>query len=109
MYRIRHYLTSGGKNTYLEWMRTLRDVGVRTAIDRRVNRIESGNFGDHKYCRDGVWELRIHTGSGFRVYYAIDGREVILLLCGGGKQSQSFDIARACKYWLDWQGRERQQ
>lgn len=64
MYEIRHYLTLDGKDVYLDWLRKLRDVTARIAIDRRANRIELGNFGDHKFCRDGVWELRIDVGAG---------------------------------------------
>ena len=69
IYEIRHYLTSEGKDLFLEWHRKIRDT--RIAIDRRISRIELGNFGDHKFCRDGVWELRIDVGPGYRVYYAI--------------------------------------
>jgi putative addiction module killer protein len=64
-----------------------------------------GNFGDHKFCRDGVWELRIDVGPGYRVYYAVAGSQVVLLLCGGDKRTQGADINRACEYWQDWQGR----
>ena len=70
VYEIRRYLTRDGKDVYLEWQRSLRDTKARIAIDRRVNRIELGNFGDHKFCRDGVWELRIDLGPGYRIYYA---------------------------------------
>jgi putative addiction module killer protein len=105
MYEIRHYLTVDEKDVYLEWLRKLRDTTVRIAIDRRVNRIELGNFGDHKFCRDGVWELRIDTGAGYRVYYAIAGMEIVLLLCGGDKRTQDGDIDRVCDYWQDWQRR----
>lgn len=64
MYGIQHYLTADEKDVYLDWVRKLCDVTARIAIDRRVNRVETGNFGDHKPCRDGVWELRIHVGAG---------------------------------------------
>lgn len=64
MYEIRHYLTPDEKDVYLDWHRQLRDVSAKIAVDRRVNRIELGNFGDHKFCRDGVWELRIDVGEG---------------------------------------------
>ena len=80
MYEIRHYLTDDGKDIYLDWFLKLRDVTARIAVDRRVNRIELGNFGDHKFCRDGVWELRIDVGAGYRVYYAVADKEVVLLL-----------------------------
>lgn len=105
MYEIRHYLTAEGKDIYLDWMRKQRDMTARMAIDRRVNRVELGNFGDHKFCRDGVWELRIDVGAGYRVYYAVAGNEIVLLLCGGDKRTQDADINRACTYWQDWQGR----
>jgi putative addiction module killer protein len=105
MYEIRHYLTPDEKDIYLEWHRKLRDMTARIAVARRVNRVELGNFGDHEFCRDGVWELRIDVGPGFRVYYALAGKTVVLLLCGGDKRKQSADIDRACEYWQDWQRR----
>lgn len=105
MYEVRHYLTSDGKDAFLDWLRKLRDVTARIAVDRRVNRIELGNFGDHKFCRDGVWELRIDVGAGYRVYYAVADKEIVLLLCGGDKRTQDADIDRAYGYWQDWQRR----
>ncbi len=105
MVEIRHYITADNKDVYLEWLRKLRDTTARIAIDRRVNRVELGNFGDHRFCRDGVWELRIDVGPGYRVYYAVAGRELVLLMCGGDKRTQSTDIDRACEYWQDWQRR----
>jgi putative addiction module killer protein len=62
-----------------------------------------GNFGDHKYCRDGVWELRIDLGPGYRIYYALNGTRIIILLCGGDKGSQSADIQHAVAYWSEVQ------
>jgi putative addiction module killer protein len=105
MVEIRHYLTSDNKDVYLDWLRKLRDTTARIAIDRRLNRVELGHFGDHRFCRDGVWELRIDVGPGYRVYYAVAGREIVLLMCGGDKRTQSKDIDRACEYWQDWQRR----
>jgi hypothetical protein len=58
---IRHFLTPEGKDIYSDWHRKLRDTKAKIALDRRINRIELGNFGDHKFCRDGVWELRVLT------------------------------------------------
>jgi putative addiction module killer protein len=105
MYEIRHYLTRDAKDVYLRWHSKLRDIKARLAVDRRVNRMEIGNFGDHRFCRDGVWELRIDVGPGYRVYYAIADQEVVLLLCGGDKRTQDADVSTACLYWLDWQRR----
>jgi putative addiction module killer protein len=108
MYEIRHYLTKNDKDVYMEWRRQLRDTHAKIAVDRRINRIELGNFGDHRFCRDGVWELCIDVGQGYRVYYAVAAAEVVLLLCGGDKRTQDADIDRACEYWADWQRRSEQ-
>ena len=98
MYEIEHYLSpNDGSDLYIEWLKKLKDVTAKVAIVRRVARIELGNFGDHKFCRDGVSELRIDVGAGYRVYYAVAGKRVVLLLCGGDKSSQSRDIAAAKK------------
>ena len=105
MYEIRHYLTSDLKDVYVDWLKKLRDTTARIAIDRRINRVEFGNFGDHKFCRDGVWELRIDIGARYRVYHAVSGQEVVLPQCSGDKRTQDADIARACDYWQDWQRR----
>ncbi|SCX04473.1 putative addiction module killer protein [Agrobacterium rosae] len=82
MYEIRHYLTSGGTDPIADWLRDLRDLQAKVAIIRRLNRLEHGNFGDFKPLRDGVHELRIDVGPGYRVYYARSGKTVMLLLCG---------------------------
>jgi putative addiction module killer protein len=108
VYEIRHYLTQSEKDVFIEWRRQLCDTKVKIAVDRRINRMELGNFGDHKFCRDGVWELRIDVGPGYRVYYAIAGTQVVLLLCAGDKRTQDADIDRAYKYWRNWQEREEQ-
>jgi putative addiction module killer protein len=106
MLEIRHYLTVDEKDPYLEWFKKQRDMAAKIAIGRRINRVELGNFGDHKFCRDGVWELRMDVGAGYRVYYAVAGKKIVLLLCGGDKRTQHADINRACEYWQDWQRRE---
>ncbi|MBN3724030.1 type II toxin-antitoxin system RelE/ParE family toxin [Burkholderia sp. Ac-20379] len=105
-YQIEHYLTAHDqKNLFIDWLSGLRDVRAKVAIIRRLARMEQGNFGDHRFCRDGVWELRIDAGPGYRLYYAVAGRRLVLLLCGGDKRSQNADIDRATGYWLDWQWR----
>ncbi len=106
MFEIRHYLTSDGKDLIADWLRKLRDVQAKTAIIRRLNRLEQGNFGDFKPLRDGVYELRMNIGPGYRVCYAQSGKTVLLLLCGGTKKTQDTDITRACACWYDWQNRE---
>ena len=80
-------------------MDKLRDQRARIAILRRLDRIVGGNFGDHVFCGDGVWELRVDIGPGYRIYYAMIDRSNVLLLCGGDKRSQQADIRRAMKLW----------
>src|SRR5262245_15572373 len=107
MYEIQHYLTpEDERDLYVDWLKKLKDTTAKISIVRRITRIEQGNFGDHQYCRDGVWELRIDVGAGYRVYYAMTGKQVVLLLCGGDKRTQDADIRRACEYWKDSQGRK---
>jgi putative addiction module killer protein len=105
MHEIRHYLTTEGKDPILEWLKQLRDPIAKVQIIKRINRLEQGNFGDHRFCREGVWELRVDTGAGYRLYYARAGIQTILLLCGGDKRTQDTDIDRAVKFWQDWQRR----
>ncbi|MGD0628837.1 MAG: type II toxin-antitoxin system RelE/ParE family toxin [Terracidiphilus sp.] len=105
-YEIRHYLTQSKRDVFIEWRRQPRDITAKIAVDRRINRMELGNFGDHKFCRDGVWEMRIDVGQGYRIYYVTAEIQLILLLCGGSKRTQDADIDRACEYWLNWQGRQ---
>lgn len=105
MYCLEHYLTATGKDDYLLWLQRLRDSKAKVAIVRRVARIEHGNFGDHRFCRDGVWEMRIDVGPGYRVYYGQARYRLVLLLCGGDKRTQEADIERAVVNWQDWQRR----
>jgi hypothetical protein len=105
MFTIRHYLTEDERDPFQEWLKRLRDPVAKVQVVKRVNRMEAGNFGDHKFCRDGVWELRIDQGAGYRVYYARTNNRVVLLMCGGDKGSQDADIERAIGYWKDWQRR----
>lgn len=71
----------------------------------RLRRIEAGNFGDCNPAGDGVAELRVDVGAGYRVYYARHGRDIVLLLCGGDKRSQSTDIQIAKRYWAEFKRR----
>lgn len=82
--------------TFSKWLKGLRDPIGRRGIVRRLARIAStDHFGDHAGVGDGVSELRIDFGPGYRVYYTIQGERVVLLLCGGDKDSQDRDIRRA--------------
>ena len=93
-----------GKDLYGEWLDNLTDTEGRTAIAVRIDRVAAGNFGDHRSVGQGVWELRIHCGPGYRVYYGEDGPAIVLLLCGGDKRSQRKDISKARRLWAAYRG-----
>ena len=107
MYEIRHYLAASGKNPFEEWLDSLKNAKAEARIVARIARLAAGNFGDCKPLMDGVWELRVDWGPGYRVYYAMIGRGRVLLLCGGDKRKQSADIRRAVEYWDDYQRRTK--
>lgn len=88
-----------GVDRYQRWLDALKDVRARAEISRRIDRVEEGNFGDHRSVGGGVWELRIDVGPGYRVYYGLDGPTVVVLIGGGAKPKQGADIARARSLW----------
>ncbi|MBN8516537.1 MAG: type II toxin-antitoxin system RelE/ParE family toxin [Candidatus Accumulibacter sp.] len=105
MFDLFDYQTADGRDPFQEWLAKLADRNARARVAVRVQRMAAGNFGDHKPLNDGVWELRIDHGPGYRVYYAQAGRRVLLLLIGGDKRRQQADIETAVRYWQDWQRR----
>lgn len=88
-----------------DWLDGLNDNKTKARIVARVNRMAAGNFGDCKPLRDGVQELKIDFGPGYRVYLSKQGPVLVLLLCGGDKGDQSRDIDRAIGYLKDWKQR----
>lgn len=82
-------------NIFSKWLSKLKDTQGKVAILRRVDRMKTGNFGDHKSVGNGINELRIVVGPGYRVYYTVKNDEIVILLIGGDKSSQSEDIERA--------------
>jgi putative addiction module killer protein len=82
-----------------EWFDSLCSKKMQAAVDARLTRVRAGNFGDCKSVGGGVFELRISLGPGLRVYYGLHSRQVVVLLCGGDKRSQSRDIRRARQWW----------
>lgn len=82
-------------DSFIDWFRRLKDVGARARIAKRLARLEDGNFGDHAGVGEGVMELRLHFGPGYRVYYVERGAALVILLAGGDKSSQADDIEKA--------------
>ena len=97
------YSTSTGKSPFIKWLEDL-DVKTRTIIKSRIDRIRLGNFGDTKPIKNGqgIRELRIKYGPGYRIYYGVQGTTIIVILMGGDKGSQNRDIEKAKRYWLEY-------
>jgi len=106
---VRHYHRSEHDCPFLKWFDSLRDRRAQRRIDARLARIEAGLFGDTKGVGDGVQELRIDYGPGYRLYYGRDGNQVVILLCGGDKSTQDKDIANAKNYWADYKARKSEE
>lgn len=107
MIEIRHYITPSGRDIFGDWLSDLSDKRAQEKIAARINRLVVGNFGDCKPLAEGLWELRIDWGPGYRVYYAVVGRELVLLVSGGDKRRQSADIALALEYLRDYRKRRQ--
>ncbi len=90
--RLKEYIDARGKSPYSQWLHRLRDAKTIARIIIQVDRMGLDLFGDARSIGDGVSELRIHFGPGYRVYFAKEERRIILLLCGGDKSSQAKDI-----------------
>ena len=102
---VRQYQTRDGRIPFAEWLGALRDRRANQTIAARILRMQAGNRGDWKAVGAGVFELRIDTGPGYRVYCGQDGATLVLLLCAGDKRTQTKDIDHARDYWQDYQAR----
>lgn len=100
--QLKEYLTASGENPFRQWLEGV-DIKIKARIQARLLRFEEGNLGDHKLVGKRIWEARLHFGAGYRVYFGKDGINIILLLLGGSKSSQSKDIRKAQHYWDDYQ------
>ncbi len=96
------YQDASGKEPFTRWLKKLRDPSSRRRILKRLHRIESGNYGDNKSVGNGIRELRFFFGAGYRVYFGEDGDTLVILLCGGDKDSQNRDIEKAKNYWKEY-------
>lgn len=102
---LRIYTDSEQRQPLTDWLAGLRDVRARAQIRARLARVGAGNFGDCKPLREGVQELRIDYGPGYRVYMSRQGPVIVLLLCGSDKGDQDKAIKTAIDYLNDWKAR----
>lgn len=100
--KILYYVTENGKSPFLEWINDL-DMKSEIIVDRLIQRVAQGGAKKSiKSLKDGVFEIKIPHASGLRVYFAEDGKTVIVLLVGGDKKTQTRDIKKAKEYWSNY-------
>lgn len=100
--KIIFYRNNKDSEPFTDWLNELRDPSSKRRIITRLRRLEQGNYGDCKALGQGIHELRLFFGPGYRIYFGEDGDKIVVILCGGDKSSQSKDIdfAKAC--WKDY-------
>jgi putative addiction module killer protein len=96
-FEIKEY-TESGNSPFADWFDSL-DAVTAARVDKYIRRLEAGNFGSAKTLQEGVSELKLDFGPGYRVYFGRDGKTIIILLGGGSKRRQSADVASAIERW----------
>ena len=104
---LRRYVTPSGKIPFKEWIDNLKDTLGRVRIIKRLDKLEAGHYGDCAPVGDGVQELRLFFGPGYRIYFADYDDFLVILLCGGDKSTQSEDIKKAKMYWKELKERKK--
>jgi putative addiction module killer protein len=100
---VRLYINDAGESPFEEWFDRLSDPRAQQRILARIARLRTGNPGDWKAVGEGVHELRIDHGPGYRIYFGQEGPTLVILLAGGAKSTQQRDIERAKRYWYDYE------
>lgn len=104
--KIKLYVQADGKIPYEKWFKKLKDRNAKAKIAARLDRVLLGNLGEWNTIGEGMYEMKINYGPGYRVYFGREGNELILLLCGGDKSTQQRDINKAKEYWNDYKRRQ---
>jgi putative addiction module killer protein len=106
MFSVEYFADDAGVVIFDKWLDKLPDKQAIARINTRIERLKRGAFGDCKPLHEGVWELRIDYGAGYRIYYSVVGKTVVLLLCAGDKRKQNADIEKAVYYLNDYKRRK---
>jgi len=99
------YREGDGKIPFQQWLLTLNNR-MKSIVIRRLEHVRNGLLGDYKPIEEGIFELRIHAEQGVRLYFALEGQKIILLLCGGDKSDQRKDMKKAKRYYADYKKRK---
>lgn len=100
--KVVFFETANGKKPFHEWFNSLKDRKTRERIGTRLLRLEAGNLGDHRSVGEGIHEMRLHFGPGYRIYFAEHGNCIIVVLAGGTKKTQQDDIKKAQRYFSEF-------
>lgn len=106
--KIELYVDPSGKSPFKKWIGRLKDRRGIERIESRVERVCAGNLGDYRYVGEGVFELRIDYGPGYRLYFSQKTSGVIIILYGGDKSTQEKDIKKAQTYWTEEKEQENE-
>ncbi len=101
MKKLRIYVDLNGKAPFNDWLNSLKDKITKNRIRARIDRLTLGNLGDYRLLSNSLCELRLHFGSGYRIYFSTFNDVIVILLCGGDKSSQTNDIENARRYLKD--------
>jgi putative addiction module killer protein len=104
-YELEYFVSDSGKAPFKQWLDDLRDISARARIRVRLDRLRLGNIGDSRSVGDGIFELRVYYGPGYRIYFGHEGKRIILLLLGGDKTTQERDVVQAKKFLDDYKRR----
>lgn len=107
MINIKIYKDQRGQEPFKKWTQRFKNKKIKARIYNRLTRVRLGNFGDYKNIGQGLFELRLHFGPGYRIYYGKIDKEIILLLAGGIKAKQNKDIKKAKQYWQEFKNHEK--
>ena len=103
--KVETYVTGDGRDVVQEWLNGLADQWARVLIDKTVAKVRLGNLGQHKSVGEGVQEIVLDYGPGYRIYFGEHGATLVILLCGSKKKRQGEAINQAKRYWKDWEER----
>jgi putative addiction module killer protein len=103
--QVETYVTHDGKDIFQRWLNGLTDQRARALIDKTVAKVRLGNLGQHKSVGEGVQEIVLNYGPGYRIYFGEHGTTLVILLFGSTKKRQEEAIELAKRYWRDWKER----
>jgi putative addiction module killer protein len=104
---VAYYQPPAGKIPVQEWLSSIKDKLTQAILYKRIRQAGLGQFGKTRNVGDGVWELKIDYGPGYRVYYGVHDDKLILILIGGSKRTQTADIKKARGYWNEWKEKNK--